>query len=219
MPVEVERRLDRRVAEVRRDRLRVDASRDHEAGERVTALVQADRLQPGPPPGRARSSANDVRRERRRRARAEDEAVVATRGELVLDKEVPERGDDRDVAAAGAALRLADLSAGCSCFARRGSGRRRGRRLPRAARAARRAECRRRTRCPTAPGPPGEEQLISADSLFRRGDALAASTHRWEPQPLAGLLLPSFPSSLLASIDYATAATLTRPVDWSIENL
>src|SRR6185503_12011111 len=99
MPVEVEGRLDRRVAEVGRDRLRVDAGRDHEAGEGVSAFVEADRLQPGAPPGRASSTADDVRGERRRRGRPEDEAVVATGGELVLDEEIAERGDDRHVAA------------------------------------------------------------------------------------------------------------------------
>ena len=40
--VQVEGRLDRRVAEVRRDRLRVDSGRDEEACERVPTLVQAD---------------------------------------------------------------------------------------------------------------------------------------------------------------------------------
>src|SRR6266545_7995820 len=110
MPVQVERRLDRRVAEVGGYRLRVHAGRDQEAGEGVTTLMQADRIETGSTPCRQGSLADRRRREGLRCARAEDETVVAPSDEFVLDEEVAERGDDRDAAPAGAALRLTGLA-------------------------------------------------------------------------------------------------------------
>ena len=50
MAVEVEGRLDGRMAEVGRDRLRVDSSGDQQACEGVPALVQPDRLKAGSAP-------------------------------------------------------------------------------------------------------------------------------------------------------------------------
>ena len=53
---------------------------------------------------------NRCRRKRLRRARAEDEASVSSRDELVLDEEIVQGGDDRDAATAGAALWSAGLA-------------------------------------------------------------------------------------------------------------
>jgi hypothetical protein len=48
VPVAVEGDRDRRVAHVARERLRVHAGGDHQARERMPALVQADGLAPLP---------------------------------------------------------------------------------------------------------------------------------------------------------------------------
>lgn len=110
MTVEVERRLDRRVTEVRRDRLRVDPGRNEEAREGVAALVESDRIEVGSAPRGQRTLPDCRGRERARAGRAEDEAIVPACDELVLNEQVSERGDDWDVTSASAALRLAGLS-------------------------------------------------------------------------------------------------------------
>src|ERR687887_80105 len=69
-------------------------------------LVEADRFEASSLPG-ALCAAPEVRRdEGRLRARAEYEPAVATLTCLVVDKEVAERADDRNRAAARSALRL-----------------------------------------------------------------------------------------------------------------
>src|SRR5918992_5443676 len=51
VPVAVERHRDRRVAHEGRERLGVHSRGDHQRGERVPAVVQTDRLEPGCLPG------------------------------------------------------------------------------------------------------------------------------------------------------------------------
>ncbi len=80
------------------------------AREGVPALVQADRIETCSPPRGQSALAHRRRRERLRRARAEDEASVATRDELVLDEKIAERRDDRNTTAPGAALRPTGLA-------------------------------------------------------------------------------------------------------------
>ncbi len=62
---------------VRAQGFRADVGGDHERGEGVAALVEADRLEAGPQPRGVRALADVRGRERRRIARAEDEADVS----------------------------------------------------------------------------------------------------------------------------------------------
>src|SRR5215211_1161420 len=100
------------MAHVRAQSLRVHARGDHERGERVPTLVEADRLEAGAEPGGIRALADIRGRERLRVARPEDEADVAAQAELVLDQVVAERGWDRDGAPTGPALRSDDAFLG-----------------------------------------------------------------------------------------------------------
>ena len=84
------------MAEIGRARLRIDSSCDQEAGEGMTTLVEADRVKAGAPPSSQRTLAHGRRRERLRFVRAEDEALFSPGDEFVLDKEVAQRGNDRD---------------------------------------------------------------------------------------------------------------------------
>ena len=106
LAIEVVGRLDRRVAHVRRDRLRVDAGGDEDRRERVAGLVEADGLQASPLPRPPGPSPEGRRLERRFRGRAEDETDVSSLARLVFDEAVAERADDRDDSPAGPALRL-----------------------------------------------------------------------------------------------------------------
>src|SRR5918999_5623544 len=92
------------VAEEGGEGLGVDAGGDHQRGEGVAALVEADRLEAGGSPGPRCTLAERLVGERASVRAAEEEAAAPAAGEAVLEQVFPERGGHWDTAAPGAAL-------------------------------------------------------------------------------------------------------------------
>src|SRR5262245_28206335 len=110
MPVAVESDLDRAVAEVRRERLRVHAGRDQNRREGMPALVEADRLQLRSLPLLPGTSDETVSIERPGAVAEEQRSIVAP-PELAGGQVRAERRDDRNSPVASTALRLDDAVA------------------------------------------------------------------------------------------------------------
>ena len=94
LAIEVVCRLNRRVAHVGRDCLRVDSGSYEGRRKRVPSLVEADRPQPRRLPGELRATP-EVRRLEWSGA-AEHKTTSLTFCRLVLDENVAKRADDRD---------------------------------------------------------------------------------------------------------------------------
>src|SRR5881227_3234395 len=106
MAIAVEGRRDIGVAHVGREGLCIDAGGDEVARARMAALVEADRLKPGLPPGPLCSLIDCARREGSFAGPAEHQPGLTPRAKSMLDQELAEHGGDRNAPAAGATLRL-----------------------------------------------------------------------------------------------------------------
>jgi hypothetical protein len=104
--VAVEGDRDGGVAHVGRECLRIDASGDHEARERVPRFVERDRFHPDSTPGGFRSGVDRGTVERLAVWPAEDMALDAGAAVPVLDEVVTQDRWDRDSPASRARLRL-----------------------------------------------------------------------------------------------------------------